>query len=71
MSAFRDVGGWLLGQIPAVGDFFADAFQDNIWATMRRNLTTLEVETFTDVTRRYPDTLALALTFQKLPQEAF
>ena len=70
MSAARDVGGWLLGQIPVVGDFLADAFSDNIWANMRRNLTQQEVNTFTEVTRRYPDTLALALTFQRLPKEA-
>ncbi len=69
LSAARDVGGWLLGQLPVVGSFFADAFGDNMWATMRRNLTAREIHTFTDTTRRYPDTLALALTFQSLPQE--
>lgn len=70
MSVARDVGGWILGQIPVVGDFLADAFHDNMWANIRRDLTQQEVETFTDVTRRYPDSLALALTFQRLPKEA-
>ena len=67
MAAARDVGAWLLGQIPVVGDFLADALQDNMWANMRRRLTPQEIDTFTEVTRRYPDTLALALTFQRLP----
>jgi len=66
MSLVRDVGGWLLGQVPLVGDFLADAYEDNLWADMRRRLTTQEVETFTEVTRSYPDTLALLATFQKV-----
>ena len=60
------MGGWLLGQVPLVGDFLADAYQDNLWADMRRRLTTQEVNTFTEVTRRYPDTLALLATFQQV-----
>ena len=67
MSVVRDVGGWLLGQIPLVGDFLADAYQDNIWADMTRRLTDQEVNTFTEVTRRYPDTVALITTFQQVP----
>jgi hypothetical protein len=66
MSLARDVGGWLLGQIPLVGDFLADAYEDNLWADMRRRLTAQEVNTFTEVTRRYPDTLALLATFQQV-----
>ncbi len=69
MSVVRDVGGWLLGQIPLVGDFLADAYQDNVWADMCRRLTPQEVNTFTEVTRRYPDTLALLATFQRQPNE--
>jgi hypothetical protein len=67
MSIARDVGGWLLGQVPVVGDLLADAYEDNLWADMRRRLTSEEVETFTEVTRRYPDTLALLATFQQTP----
>lgn len=68
ISLARDVGGWLLGQIPLVGDFLADAYEDNLWADMRRRLTAQEVEAFTEVTRRYPDTLALLATFQQVPE---
>jgi hypothetical protein len=67
MSVARDVGGWLLGQVPVVGDLLADAYGDNLWADMRRRLTAEEVSTFTEVTRRYPDTLALLATFQQVP----
>ena len=86
MSIARDVGGWLpsassgqaLGQVPLLGSFLADAYQacpepcrrDNVWADMRRRLTPQEIDTFTEVTRRYPDTLALLTTFQRLPAEA-
>ena len=67
MSIVRDVGGWLLGQVPLVGDFLADAYQDNLWADLRRRLTSQEVDAFTEVTRHYPDTLALLATFQRTP----
>lgn len=70
MSIVRDIGGWLLGQLPLVGDFLADAYQDNLWADMRRRLTPREENTFTEVTRRYPDTVALLATFQRLPEGA-
>ena len=68
MSIVRDVGGWLLGQVPLVGDFLADAYQDNLWADLRRRLTPQEENAFTEVTRWYPDTLALLATFQRVPQ---
>ncbi len=68
MSIVRDVGGWLLGQVPLLGELIADAYEDNLWADMRKRLTSQEVETFTEVTRWYPDTLALLATFQKVPE---
>ena len=39
MSIVRDVGGFLLGQVPLVGDFLAEAYEDNLWADLRRRLT--------------------------------
>ena len=68
MSIVRDVGGWLLGQVPLVGDFLAEAYEDNLWADLRRRLTPQEEDAFTEVTRWYPDTLALLATFQRVPQ---
>lgn len=68
MSVARDVGGWLLDQVPLVGELLGDALKDNLWADMRKRLTTQEVDTFTEVTRWYPDTLALLATFQKVPE---
>ena len=68
LSIVRDVGGWLLGQVPLVGELIADAYEDNLWADLRKRLTTQEVETFTEVTRWYPDTLALLATFQRVPE---
>lgn len=68
MSIVRDVGSFLLGQIPAVGDFVADLYGDNLWANMRRRMTDQEASTFTQVTRRFPDTIALVQTFQRIPE---
>ena len=68
MSIVRDVGGWLLGQVPLVGDFLAEAYEDNLWADLRRRLTPQEESAFTEVTRWYPDTLALLSTFQRVPE---
>lgn len=69
-SLIRDVGGYLLDQIPGVGSALSDAFQDNIWADMRQSLTREEDESFVDVTRRWPDTIALIQTFQNLPERS-
>ncbi len=68
LALFRDVGAWLLGNIPAVGSFVSDAFADNMYADMKRRMTPQEVNTFTEVTRRWPDTVALIQTFQSLPE---
>jgi hypothetical protein len=70
-SVVRDVGGWLLDQIPTVGSALSDAFQDNIWADMRENLTREEDQAFVEITRRWPDTVALIQTFQNLPERAW
>ncbi len=67
ISIARDVGGWLLGQVPLVGELLSDAFEDNLWVDMRRRLTPREIETFTEVTRWLPDTIALLTTFQRMP----
>lgn len=69
-SLVRDVGGWLLDQVPGVGSFLSDAFMDNIWADMRASMTREEDEAFVEITRRWPDTVALIQTFQNLPERA-
>ena len=71
LSIFRDVGSWLLGNIPGVGSFISDAFGDNMYADMKRRMTPEEVDTFTEVTRRWPDSVALIQTFQRLPEETW
>ena len=68
MSIVRDVGGWLLGQVPLLGELIADVYEDNLWADMRKRLTAQEVDIFTEVTRWYPDTLALLATYQRVPE---
>ena len=68
MSIVRDVGSFLLGQVPGVGDFAADFFGDNMFANMRRRMTDQETDTFTKVTTRWPDTIALVQTFQRIPE---
>ncbi len=70
-SVVRDVGGWLLDQIPGVGSALSDAFQDNIWADMRQNLSREEDEACGEITRRGPDTGALIQTFQNRPERAW
>ena len=67
MSVVRDAGVFLLGLVPGVGDLVADLYGDNVFAEMRRRMTDQETETFTEVTRRWPDTIALVQTFQRLP----
>lgn len=69
-SVVRDVGGWLLDQVPGIGSFLSDAFMDNIWADMRASMTREEDEAFVEITRRWPDTVALIQTFQNLPERA-
>ena len=69
-SLIRDVGGYLLDQIPGVGSALSDAFQDNLWADMRASMTREEDESFVEITRRWPDTIALIQTFQNLPERA-
>ncbi len=66
MSLARDVGSALIGMVPVVGGQLADLYGDNVWANMKRRLTDQEEARFTDVTRRYPDTIALLQTFQSV-----
>ena len=68
MSVARDVGSYALGIVPVIGDLLADFWGDNIWAEMRKRLTDQETATFTEVTRRWPDTIALVTTFQRIPE---
>ena len=70
MSVFRDVGGWLLDQVPGVGSFLSDAFQDNVWADMRQRMLPEEDTAFIEITRRWPDTVALIQAFHRVPEQA-
>ncbi len=68
MSVVRDVGGWFLDQVPLVGELLGDTLKDNLWADMRKRLTVQEVDTFTEVNRWYPGTLALLATYKRVPE---
>ena len=68
MSVARDLGAWLIGEIPLVGQQLADAWQDNVWADMKAKMTAFEVEAYTQTTRFLPDTIALLNTFQRTPE---
>ena len=66
VQGFGADGSKVLGLIPVVGEFLADAVQDTHRGEIRRMLTTQEMDSFVKYTKVSPfDSLALLRTFLK------